>query len=109
MVLEDETEEMKTREVEAISAVKKARKQKRKADAAFKALEPDAKKQKLMPDGDDGNLDKEIALRKEKLKKQKEEAEKEVEEDVSAIPVSKVKAKGGKVKKSKSMDVLVGA
>jgi ribosome biogenesis protein UTP30 len=52
------------------------------------------KKQKLLESNDD-NLDKEIALRKEKLKKQKAEAAKDVEED---IPKATKKSKKGKAK-----------
>jgi ribosome biogenesis protein UTP30 len=55
------------------------------------------KKQKLLESNDD-NLDKEIALRKEKLKKQKEEAAKDV---VDEVPKATKVAKTKKVKKEK--------
>jgi ribosome biogenesis protein UTP30 len=52
------------------------------------------KKQKLLGSNDD-NLEKEIALRREKLKKQKAEATKDLEDDV---PKSTKKSKKGKAK-----------
>jgi ribosome biogenesis protein UTP30 len=55
------------------------------------------KKQKLLESNDD-NLDKEIALRKEKLKEQKEEAAKDV---VDEVPKATKVAKTKKVKKEK--------
>ncbi|CAG8983125.1 hypothetical protein HYALB_00004568 [Hymenoscyphus albidus] len=51
------------------------------------------KKQKILPESNDDTLDKEIALRKEKLKKQKEEAAKDVVDDVSKASKNAKKAK----------------
>jgi ribosome biogenesis protein UTP30 len=67
-----------------------------KAEKAEKIKAP--KKQKLLESNDD-NLDKEIALRKEKLKKQKKEAAKDVVDEVpKATKVTKTKvAKKGKL------------
>lgn len=115
MVLEDKAEEMKAIKA-AKDAITQARRIKRKADRMVKAekdLAPDAKKQKTLPAGDDGNLDKEIQLRQEKLKKQKEEAVKDIVEDIavsstaagtsaSSSSMHKVKS-GGKSKKRKSV------
>ncbi len=53
------------------------------------------KKQKVLKESNDDKLDQEIALRKEKLKKQKEEAVKEVEDEVPKL--------SKKVKKSKDV------
>jgi ribosome biogenesis protein UTP30 len=78
-----------------------------------KALEPaheepkvgkKAKKVKApeLPQGNDKNLDKEISLRKERLKKQKEEAAASVEDD---IPKAKSKTMTKKAKNGKVLPV----
>lgn len=59
-----------------------------------------AKTAKLLPESNDNNLDKEIALRKEKLKKQKEEAAASADDEIPKA--SKAKAAGKKTKKSKA-------
>jgi len=52
--------------------------------------EKKAKKAKVLPDSDDTSLDKEIAMRKEKLRKQKEAASADVDD---AVPMTKSKGK----------------
>lgn len=63
------------------------------AEAAKTEKVKTPKKQKIVPESNDDTLDKEIALRKEKLKKQKEEAAKDVVDDV---PKASKKAKKAK-------------
>jgi ribosome biogenesis protein UTP30 len=65
---------------------------KRKAILGGEEVEKTSKKQKVV-DGDDDKLDKEIALRREALKKQKVEAAKSVED---GVPKATKKSKKGK-------------
>jgi ribosome biogenesis protein UTP30 len=79
---------------------------KRKRVAGEEAEEPKADKKpkrekKVLPESNDSVLDKEIALRKEKLKKQKTEAAKSV---VDELPVPAAKAEKSKSKKRKASD-----
>ncbi|OBT66144.1 hypothetical protein VE03_05164 [Pseudogymnoascus sp. 23342-1-I1] len=98
-VLEDEVEE--TEEVAEANIGKK-----RKRVVGEEAEEPKTDKKakrekKVVPESNDNNLDKEIALRKEKLKKQKSEAAKSV---VDELPVPAAKAEKSKSKKRKASD-----
>ncbi|PQE31914.1 electron transfer flavo alpha-subunit protein [Rutstroemia sp. NJR-2017a WRK4] len=92
-VLDEET----VKEIEEKAAVAKEKKggKKRKSRALEGEVEGEGleKKQKLLESNDD-NLDKEIALRKELLRKQKEDAAK----DADAVPVPVVVKKSKKVK-----------
>ena len=76
-----------------VANVGKKRKVKELERTVGEAEKGEGKKLKLMESNDD-KLDKEIALRKEKLRKQKAEAAKDVEDDVpkSTKKVKKVKA-----------------
>jgi ribosome biogenesis protein UTP30 len=74
--------------------VGKKRKARALEDVKAEVKEGKGKKQKLLESNDD-NLDKEIALRKEKLRKQKEEAARDVEDDV---PKATKKSKKRKAK-----------
>ncbi|KFY00422.1 hypothetical protein O988_03326 [Pseudogymnoascus sp. VKM F-3808] len=98
-VLEDLVEE--TEEVAEANIGKK-----RKRVAGEETEEPKTGKKakgekKVVPESNDNNLDKEIALRKEKLKKQKSEAAKSV---VDELPVPAAKAEKTKTKKRKASD-----
>lgn len=97
-VLEEETEEAKA--IEAPNVGKK-----RKAIEGAEEEPKDEKKVKKaktvpLPESNDNNLDKEIALRKERLKKQKAEAAASVEDEVP-----KVKSQAKKTKKTKAVAV----
>jgi ribosome biogenesis protein UTP30 len=97
-VLEEETE--KTRAIEAPNVGKK-----RKAVEAAEEEPKNKKKVKKaktvpLPESNDNNLDKEIALRKERLKKQKAEAVASVEDEVS-----KPKSQAKKIKRSKAVSI----
>jgi ribosome biogenesis protein UTP30 len=80
--------------------VGKKRKRKPEEEVHVEAKK-DKKAKKALPESNDGSLDKEIALRKEKLKKQKAEAEASVKEEV---PVPAATAKATKSKKRKASD-----
>ena len=74
--------------------VGKKRKARALEDVKTEVKDGKGKKQKLLESNDD-NLDKEIALRKEKLRKQKEEAARDIEDDV---PKATKKSKKRKAK-----------
>lgn len=108
MVLEDKPEETNT--IGGEGSYASQRKEKRKADRMAKQeLGPDAKKQKALPAGDDGNLDKEIKLRQEQLRKQKEDVTKDIAEEIPVSSASKTKLKGGKGKKNRKNGDSVAA
>ncbi|OBT50566.1 hypothetical protein VE04_09116 [Pseudogymnoascus sp. 24MN13] len=82
-VLEDEVEE--TEEVAEANIGKKRKRVAGEEETEEPKTDKKAKKEKkVLPESNDNNLDKEIALRKEKLKKQKSEAAKSV---VDELPV----------------------
>jgi ribosome biogenesis protein UTP30 len=97
-VLEEGAEEMRAIEAPNVGKKRKA------VEAAEEEPKNDKKIKKAktapLPEGNDNNLDKEIALRKERLKKQKAEAAASVEDEVP-----KVKSQTKKSKKSKAMAI----
>lgn len=104
--LEDEVLEKET-ETETTAEANIGKKRKRVVEADADAAEPKAdkkakKEKKVLPESDDRVLDKEIALRKEKLKKQKAEAAKSIVEEVP-VPAA-AKPEKSKSKKRKASD-----
>ncbi|KFY73167.1 hypothetical protein V499_06740 [Pseudogymnoascus sp. VKM F-103] len=100
-VLEDEVEE--TEEVAEANIGKKRKRVAGEEETEEPKTDKKAKKEKkVLPESNDNNLDKEIALRKEKLKKQKSEAAKSV---VDELPVpAAAKAEKSMSKKRKASD-----
>lgn len=99
-VLEDEVEETEE-PAEANIGKKRKRVAGEDAEEAPKTDKKAKREKKVLPESNDNNLDKEIALRKEKLKKQKSEAAKSV---VDELPVPAAKAEKSKSKKRKASD-----
>ncbi|KFY44753.1 hypothetical protein V494_01335 [Pseudogymnoascus sp. VKM F-4513 (FW-928)] len=99
-VLEDEVEETEE-PAEANIGKKRKRAAGEDVEEAPKTDKKAKKEKKVLPESNDNTLDKEIALRKEKLKKQKSEAAKSV---VDELPVPAAKAEKSKSKKRKASD-----